>query len=194
MEVAATGDVNSWADAIPGPVCGLTHASYDGGDASGTGITPADPASITRINLSSKTYIDTLLSSYSWSSNGTTTALTYGFPTSGSNWSMYGTGSEPYNSFQALSATQAATCTEVLGLWANVANLTFTQVTEPQTVADIRFAITGASSTAWAYYPSTSQLGGDVWFGTGYFANTPTWASGTYYYQTAIHELAMRWD
>lgn len=102
---------------------------------------------------------------------------------------MYGTGSEPYNSFQALSAAQAATCAEVLGLWANVANLTFTRVTEPQTVADIRFAITGASSTAWAYYPSTAQVGGDVWFGTGYFANTPTWVSGTYYYQTVIHEL-----
>lgn len=102
---------------------------------------------------------------------------------------MYGTGSEPYNSFQALSVAQAATCAEVLGLWANVANLTFTRVTEPQTVADIRFAITGASSTAWAYYPFTAQVGGDVWFGTGYFANTPTWASGTYHYQTVIHEL-----
>ncbi|MCC6776625.1 MAG: M10 family metallopeptidase, partial [Hyphomicrobiales bacterium] len=54
--------------------------------------------------------------------------------------------------------------------------------------ADIRLAQSSAANpTAYAYYPSSSYLGGDVWFGTNYNYTNPI--VGTYQFHTHIHEL-----
>ena len=69
-----------------------------------------------------------------------------------------------------------------------MANLTFTEVTETSSVhGDLRYAESDAPATAWAYYPSTSPLGGDVWLNNSknYYDNP---LMGTYGFQTILHE------
>ena len=127
-------------------------------------------------------YVDGVLSGIKWA----VTSFTFSFPTSGS---YYGTGyenGENTSGFQALNATQKAVARDVLAMYASVANLTFTEITETSSQhADIRYAESTAPSTAWAYLPSTSAEGGDVWFNrTDY--NTPV--LGQYAYTTFIHE------
>jgi serralysin len=96
------------------------------------------------------------------------------------------------STFGALSASaQAAVRGGILPTFAAVANVTFTEVTETSSVhADLRYADSDATETAWAYYPSTGAWGGDVWvrksgeYGTLY--NSPV--KGNYAWTTYLHE------
>ena len=101
--------------------------------------------------------------------------------------SPYGSG-EPTNNFQVLNATQQIAARAALQMYSDVANLTFTEVTETaSTHGDIRYGQSGAPSTSWAYYPCTSQVGGDVWIGdnNSWYTNP---VKGTYAWATFIHE------
>lgn len=76
-----------------------------------------------------------------------------------------------------------------LAMYASVSNLTFTEISETSSQhATLRFANSSVPSTAWAYYPSTAQEGGDAWFGStyGYYASP---AKGNYAGLTFTHEL-----
>lgn len=140
-------------------------------------------AGSTSVDMTGDTNIDALLSGVRWN----TSSLTYGFPTAGSNWSGYATGSEPYNAFKPLTAAQQSAVTAALATWSSVANLTFTPVSEPGQVADIRYAGTADTDTARTYYPHGSPLGGDSWYGTR-LTDAAEWLPGRYEFETAVHE------
>ena len=127
-------------------------------------------------------YLNGVLSGIKWA----TGSLTFSFPASGS---LYGTyGSETTNNFEAFTTAQQTAVRAVLQMYSSVANLTFTEVTETSSVhGDLRFAESDATGTAWAYYPSTSALGGDVWANNSKnYYDSPL--KGTYGYQTFLHE------
>ena len=125
-----------------------------------------------------------VLSGIKWA----TGSLTFSFPSSGSLYGAYGSSNEPTTGFEALTAAQQTATRAVLQMYSAVANVTFTEVTETSSVhGDLRYAESDAPSTAWAYYPSTSPLGGDIWFNNSknYYDNPLV---GTYAFQTLLHE------
>ena len=119
-----------------------------------------------------------------------TTELTYSFPTSASNYLSptggYGPGEEP-DTFEALNAGQIAASREIFEMYEAISTLSFTEITETDTVhADYRLAESDSPSTAWGYYPWSDEYAGDSWFNkTSY--NTPD--LGSFAYHTFIHEL-----
>ena len=121
-----------------------------------------------------------------------TLSLTYSFPTSASFYgSGYGSG-EPGSNFAAFNAAQQAAVKSIYAMYSSVANVTFTEVTETSTQhATLRFAETDKYTTAFGYYPHTSDPGGDAWFGnsSNYFNNP---VKGNYAYFTMIHEMSTR--
>jgi serralysin len=135
-------------------------------------------------SLIGNAYIDGVLGDYKWAVN----SLTYSFPTSGSYYgSSYGSG-ENVTSFGALNIAQQATTRGALKMFASVANLSFSEITETAAQhADLRFAMSDKPGTAWAYFPSTSAEGGDVWFNKsgGYYSQP---VKGNYAYLTFLHE------
>ncbi|HEX2554455.1 MAG TPA: M10 family metallopeptidase [Microvirga sp.] len=138
----------------------------------------------TSFALTGNAAIDGILGTEKWAVNG----LTYSFPTSGSFYGRgYGSG-EPTDNFEALNGVQQAAVRSVLAQYAAVANLTFTPLTESSTVhADLRYALSDAPGTAWAYYPHASAEGGDTWFGnSGGDYDNPV--RGNYAYATVLHE------
>ena len=73
--------------------------------------------------------------------------------------------------------------------FAAVANLTFSEMTETSSShADLRFAQTDATSTAWGYYPATQAYGGDTWYrNSGNNYDNPV--IGNYAAHTFLHEI-----
>ena len=73
--------------------------------------------------------------------------------------------------------------------FAAVANLTFSEMTETSSShADLRFAQTDATSTAWGYYPATQAYGGDTWYrNSGGNYDNPV--IGNYAAHTFLHEI-----
>ena len=136
------------------------------------------------VSVTSDPYLNGVLSGIKWA----TGSLTFSFPSAASLYgSPYGSG-EPTNNFEAFTAVQQTAVRAVLQTFSSVANLTFTEVTETSSVhGDIRYAESDATGTAWAYYPSTSILGGDIWANNSknYYDNPLV---GTYGYQTFLHE------
>ncbi|MXQ13088.1 matrixin family metalloprotease, partial [Microvirga makkahensis] len=130
-------------------------------------------------------YIDGVLGDHKWAVN----SFTYSFPTSGSYYgSGYGSG-ENVTNFGALNANQQAMVRSDLKMYASVANLSFTEISETSSQhADLRFAMSDKPSTAWAYFPTTAAEGGDTWFNNsdGYY-NTPV--KGNYASLTILHEI-----
>jgi len=143
----------------------------------------ASAAGVRSLQLSGSAAIDSLLSGNAWS----TSTLTYSFPVYTSSWIGYDSGSEPYNGFLTFSQVQKVAAQQALASWASVCNLTFSLVLEPQAVGDIRFANSDSPSTAWAYLPYSTAIGGDVWFGPNYSYRQPV--VGGYGYHGYVHEL-----
>ncbi|WP_114945515.1 M10 family metallopeptidase [Microvirga calopogonii] len=140
---------------------------------------------IATYELTGNAYVDGLLGNFKWAVN----SLTYSFPSRGSYYGNSYGGAENVTNFGSLDADQQAAARSALKSYASVANLTFTQLGETATRhADLRFAMSDATSTAWAYFPSTDAEGGDVWLNrsNGYFADT---AKGTYGFMVFMHEL-----
>ena len=114
--------------------------------------------------------------------------LSYSFPTDPAFYgTSYGSG-EPSLGFLPLNVQQQAMAREILGLYAGIANLGFTELAETATQhADLRFAMTSATPTAWGYYPSTVDTGGDTWYRNDGTFSYPV--PGTYAYHAFIHEI-----
>jgi Peptidase M10 serralysin C terminal/Matrixin len=75
--------------------------------------------------------------------------------------------------------------------WASVANITFREVNETtSTIGDVRFIKTAQAVglNAYAYSPSSSPQGGDVWLVHNVW-NTEGFATGSYAAFTVLHEL-----
>ncbi len=130
-------------------------------------------------------YINGLLSGVRWGTN----QLTFSFPTSGS---LYGTSygnSEHVTGFEAFTSVQQSAVRSILDMYSKIINVSFTEMTETTTAhAVLRFAESDRPSTAWGYYPSTGEPGGDTWYN-----NSKNWydnpVKGNYAYLTMIHEV-----
>ena len=144
--------------------------------------------SVSSVSPSGISYIDWLESGLKWASGN----FTYSFPTSASFYTGFGRGAygsgEQTNGFQAFNATQQAATASILNMYSQVANVTFTQITESTTQsATLRYAESNLPGTAWGYYPSVSPEGGDAWFNSssGWYNNP---VLGNYAYLTIVHE------
>ena len=144
-------------------------------------------AAVSDVAASGILSIDSLLSGRKWS-NG---ALTYSFPVSSSAYAVnYSSEQEPLMDFAAVTALQKAGIQQALYLWSTVANLSFAEAEEPGAGGVLRFARSSAPSTAWGYYPSTTERGGDVWFGTTYgYTNPQWWDFANFDFATMLHEI-----
>jgi Matrixin. len=154
----------------------------------------SSPESTVRTNVPNTTSVGTtgnftnqdingLLSGFAWG----TTSLTYSFPTSPSNYGTgYGDG-EPYSGFHSFSAAQQSVVRYALGLVSQYTLLTFTQITETNTIhATLRFASSSVPATSQGSYPSSDAEGGDVWLGNVAFV-VPT--KGSYAFFSILHEI-----
>ncbi len=126
--------------------------------------------------------IDGLLSGTRWSPS----SLTASFPASSS---AYGTGysssNEPQTGFAPLNAAQQTAARAAIDMVRAVTNLEITVVASGS--ADLRFGRSDVPSTAYAYFPTNSPVGGDVWLGKSASLNAP--ARGNYAWHTIVHEL-----
>ena len=162
----------------------------------------ATPTSIGAWSFSTRTGVDqfdSVLGGTQWSSH----TLTFSFPGASPYWSTsattgYGPSSgdtEPWSSgYAPLVASDQVAVRAALQAWSAVANLTFNEVADNQTVVgDMRFAYSSTPDTedaqAWAYFPAQSVRSGDVWFNRNGTSYTETWDFGSYNYQTALHEI-----
>ena len=120
---------------------------------------------ITQVSSSGTNAIDSLLSGVRWSGN----SVTYSFPVAGSSFlTDYSSSQEPWHGFKPLTTSMMSGARQALLQWAAVANITFTEVTEPASSGVIRFGQSSVPSTAWGYYPYTDESAGDVWYGYQY--------------------------
>jgi flagellin-like hook-associated protein FlgL len=132
---------------------------------------------------------------------GTPVTITYSFHNASSTYAAPGSYSgapeAPYDNPVDLNASMVTAVQRALQNWANVADLTFVQVADTATSAgDIRFGISDAPATSYAFTPSGSATGGDVWFGTSgggggdyRTADATNTADYTYFFDTAMHEI-----
>lgn len=137
----------------------------------------------TPIALTGDAYIDGILGSDKWAAQ----EFTFSFPTNPSfyEWPYAGGvqhGLVVLNSAQ-MTATRAA-----FDQLSSVANLAFTEISENATRhADLRLAQTGFPDTPFAFYPSNTPEGGDIWF-TSWGGPDATPAKGNYAFVTFLHE------
>jgi len=129
------------------------------------------------VGLTGNLDIDGITSGVKWASP----ALTFSFPTLLSQYGYSETG------FEAMNATQQAAVRAILQSYASVSGLTFTEVTESSsTHGTLRFAEENNAGTAYGYYPSAAEQGGDVWLNHNDYNNP---IKGTYAYATFVHEI-----
>jgi serralysin len=142
-------------------------------------------AATSSVTRTGNIYIDSVLTGTKWAVG----SLTFSFPTQANYYgSGYGSG-QPGNNFEAFNPEQQAATRIILQGFAAVANVTFTEMTETSTQhATLRLAESNATSTAYAYYPSTAAEGGDAWFNNskGWYDNPE---KGNYAWFTIAHEL-----
>jgi hypothetical protein len=133
---------------------------------------------VSTVSASGNIDIDGLLSSCKWA----TGSLTYSFPTSAG---AYGYAGETAT-FGVLSATAQNAVRSVLASYSSVANLSFSETAN----GDLRYADSDSPSTAWAYYPSAGEWGGDSWYRKSgqYGALYDSPQLGSYAYHTFLHE------
>jgi Ca2+-binding RTX toxin-like protein len=142
---------------------------------------------VTTIASSGNQNIDGLLLGVKWAVN----SFTFSFPTDASFYGAgYSSNGETTSNFEALNATQQNYVRNfAFAQFAAVANLTFSEMTETSSShADLRFAQTDATSTAWGYYPATQAYGGDTWYrNSGNNYDNPV--IGNYAAHTFLHEI-----
>ena len=98
-------------------------------------------ASTSLVSASGNLSIDSLLDGNKWS----TASLTYSFPVAGSTFLVnYSSSQDPWTGFSMATSSQQAGLRQVLAIWAAVANLSFSEVTEPGSSGVLRFAQSGA--------------------------------------------------
>ena len=123
----------------------------------------------------------------------TRASLTYSFGNlSNSYYSISYANSEPFVGFEAFGTGQATAARDALQDWANVANVSFTEVADSFTVAgDLRFAssqaVNNSGALAWAYTPWSDTEAGDVWFPIG--SSSWDFTPGLWSYYTMLHEV-----
>jgi Ca2+-binding RTX toxin-like protein len=167
--------------------------------------TPFNSSPTTYFVQSGINSLDALLTEY-YNSNsggkwggplGTGANLTYSFPSwaNGANPTFSANyGDAPNATYRfGLNTNQQQAVKEALTIWANVANLTFNEVSDDiQVVGDLRFAFTSAvDKETWgfswlpnSFWPSAA----DVWINSN-IASSLDWSSGTYNFKALMHEI-----
>jgi serralysin len=142
--------------------------------------------------LAGSTPINALLSTLRYEQTpGQPLNLTFSFPyaNGAASWSVdYGNGEDA--SGTALNGAQQQAVRDALQAWANVANVTFTEVAETSSaVGDMRFGFADLPNTyaAWAYLPSDNPEAGDVWLNDT--TKAQSFGIGTWNYMTLVHEI-----
>ena len=109
--------------------------------------------------------------------------MTYGFPTSSSDYGSGEGGDAVGGGVTALNGVQRSAVVTTLNAVSNVTNLAFTLAGTPGS-AQMRYALSGEPDTAYAYYPGSGD-GGDSWYNRTRYTS-PT--VGNYAWMTFIHE------
>jgi serralysin len=174
------GVSNDAGMSAPGCGCAVCRSSFGGDAQAGTAWTA--PAG------DNPYYIAALLPSYQprWGSGsvGTSASVKYSFM---SSTPSYADSDDEYG-FAAANASQQSAVRTALALWSQVANITFTEVTD-SALSQIRIGTNdqGGASSGYAYYPGT-QSGGDVYFANDLSSmSNPT--VGSFGFSTVIHEI-----
>lgn len=131
-------------------------------------------AAVSSVPKSGNVDIDGVLSGYRWASGD----LTYSFPTLSSQYGFSVPG------FQSFNEAQKAATKAVFAHISSVADLTFTEAKGGS--GTLRFAETSDAGTAYAYYPHSSEIGGDVFFNRTDYNTAP---KGSYAFLTFLHEI-----
>jgi Ca2+-binding RTX toxin-like protein len=136
-------------------------------------------------------YIEALLppGQLSWSPTlGQGVTVTFSFMTAVPSY--YGPGKEERNNFIPFSANQVEAAKRALAIFSRMTNLQFIQVDDAGSGGQIRFgtAALGDKTNAWAYFPSSSPTGGDVWLNNQNDVNSKQ-NDGESGFLTLIHEL-----
>ncbi len=111
-------------------------------------------------------------------------SLTFSFPDQASDYGSYSSGEA--SSFSSLNNIQKNAAVSAFSMLESYTNLKFIQVNTNEGSAEIRLGESDLPSTAWAYYPSNSTQGGDVWFDPNSYNNP---LRGTYAWHTVMHEI-----
>src|SRR5262249_45536894 len=137
-------------------------------DASGVGTTAVARDTDPTLSAADQQNISSLLEGSRW--NGL--ALTYSFPTSSTNYGTQASYGDPapYNGLSALDSArhsgQIAAVQRAFAMISSFTNLTFTQITETDTVhATLRLVNSAQPATSYAFTPDTNPRGGDVFYG-----------------------------
>ncbi len=165
-------------------------ATTDGPVYNGSGSTTVN------VGASGSQSINGLLSGIRWSAS----AITYGFPTAGSQYGSYShlvndNGNivtvDETTTFQAVNATMAGAARSAFSFIAGITNLGLTENAAAPGSATLRVGMSNdAQPTAYAYYPSNSFVGGDIWFGTQTVQNNMrTPVIGNYAWHAHWHEI-----
>jgi Ca2+-binding RTX toxin-like protein len=136
--------------------------------------------------------VDALVSGSQWND----TDLTFGFPTSATQYPTTFKEVNPASDFEAFSAAQQAATRMLLQLVSNVSSLTFNELFGGTGTgsgaghADLRYAMSRDDDVevAYAYYPTNggaTSAGGSAWFNTTSF-NLPV--KGNYAWMGILHE------
>ena len=202
LEVSASDVLNAYHSPRTCPIC--QAAVQQSGSTEQPVAAPTDNATNSvgyqSVSSSGTSYIDALNSTRKWDlAEGE--ALSY----------SYYDGTVPYDSTVYTGrADLIANATDITGQatnldlafaqWSDASGISFEKVTETSTsnVGEIRVAYStemgtttfGGQAAAFAFYPSTSALAGDSWFGDpSIIANNASFAPGGYGFVTAVHEF-----
>ena len=173
--------------------------------------TPTSSSGTSSVGQTTALSINALNSGDKWGgATGTGVTLSYSFPWANSGTAIFAghNGIGDYSTLneqiatphKSLSTTEQAAVRSALQSWANVANITFSEVPDTSTnVGDIRVAwtsatdltSTGGQAWGWANYPNSFwPSGGDVWISTlSSGATDPDWSVGSNNFNALIHEL-----
>ena len=111
--------------------------------------------------------------------------VTFGFSTYAPSYSL-GTDGEG-NGYSVFSEAQKTAARDAIESWEELIAVNFVETTSSS--AQIQFAnTTTGPQVAWAYYPSSSSAGGDVWVNPDYSYNSRL-NYGEYGYHTLVHEI-----
>lgn len=165
-------------------------------------------ATSTKISLSGVQTLDALLVGSKWgtSAAGQGASITFAFPTSELHFVVTANTVGSYASddpsesggatllggFSTFTSEAAAAARSILATWSQVANLEFTEASDPL-IATLRFAFSnstglGVGTFGVSNFPDSGDIAGDTWMNAE-FLFPEGWAPGTQNYLTLLHEV-----
>ena len=117
---------------------------------------------------------------------GTGVAVTYSFMTAAPAYAQ----PDEKSTFEAFNQAQKNATSEVLGRYASIINVTFSEVSDAGDGGLLRFGrnTQGPATSGYASYPRSSPEGGDVWIDKTDSTNDAP-VAGDFGYETLVHEV-----